>query len=112
MTKARQIAMHFDGKTIREDPDAPIRLTTMLGRVLVELGDGEWHTIAQLQAVAGGMQTSISARLRDLRKPKFGARRVERKLLHNGLYIYRLVVDEDGVPGAPRPALVATAVRG
>lgn len=106
---AQQIAMYFDGATIREDSGAPIRLTTMLGRVLNELGDGEWHTIAQLQAVAGGMQTSISARLRDLRKPRFGARRVERKFVRDGLYIYRLVLDED--EGEPKQALVATAVR-
>jgi len=40
---------------------------------------------------AGGSEASVSARLRDLRKAKFGAHTIERQRVSAGLFRYRMV---------------------
>jgi hypothetical protein len=69
------------------------RLWRQLRRVYNAMADCRWRTLAQLEALTGDPQASISARLRDLRKPRFGANTVERERVHadRGLYAYRLV---------------------
>jgi hypothetical protein len=79
----------FDGKTYDADRDFD-RLGGQLGRVFTLMKDGRWRTLEQIQSAAGGSIAAISARLRDLRKPKYGSREVERRYLHNGLFEYRL----------------------
>lgn len=83
----------FDGATYRPEHDQE-RLSGQLGRVLeYMLGHGGWRTIAQIASVVGGSESGVSARLRDLRKPKFGGYRVDRKPLggeKRGLYVYRV----------------------
>jgi hypothetical protein len=78
-----------DGKTYDADRDFD-RLGGQLGRVFTLMKDGRWRTLEQIQSAAGGSIAAISARLRDLRKPKYGSREVERRYLHNGLFEYRL----------------------
>jgi hypothetical protein len=61
------------------------------------MSDGEWRTFKQLinEAAVQGVYPSengVSARIRDLRKPKFGGHRVDKKRISGGLYAYRLVV--------------------
>ncbi len=86
----------FDGQTC----DAPFdskRLSGQLEKVYRLMIDGEWRTLAQIRtAIGAGSEAAISARLRDLRKPKFGSHTVERRrhpftLPSAGLFQYRLV---------------------
>ena len=50
-----------------------------------------WWTLAELAAEAQGSEAAVSARLRDLRKKRYGQHIVERKYVGNGLWAYRLV---------------------
>jgi len=63
------------------------------------MSDGQWRTLGELSALTGDPEASISARLRDLRKPRFGGLTVERKYIRRGLFAYR-VAGETGTPGA------------
>jgi hypothetical protein len=40
----------------------------------------------------GFPEASVSARMRDLRKPEYGNHAIERKFVHRGLYMYRMTV--------------------
>jgi uncharacterized membrane protein len=51
---------------------------------------GDWWTLAELARATGYPEASISARLRDLRKPKFGGYTVERQYVERGLFRYRV----------------------
>lgn len=85
---------HFDGQTYSPVLDHK-RLTGQLKRVYDVLSDGNWITLAVLSERADCPESSASARLRDLRKDKFGGHKVER-IRHNmypGLFLYRLEVD-------------------
>jgi hypothetical protein len=54
---------------------------------------GGWHTLAEISAATGAPEASVSARLRDLRKLRFGQHLVEREYVEGsrGLYQYRLI---------------------
>jgi len=80
---------YFDGDTYDPARDKD-RLKKLLGRVFDFMSDYEWHTLRDIQINCGGTEASVSARLRDLRKPRFGAYLVERKRLQGGLWKYRL----------------------
>ena len=80
----------FDGVTIGAD-DEP-RLTGQLDKVYGVMRDGQWHTLAELAAAAQGSEAGVSARIRDLRKPRFGQHAVERRRRDEGnQWEYRLV---------------------
>jgi hypothetical protein len=79
----------FDGKTYDHQQDGR-RLTTQLEQVRRIMNDGGWRTISEIAAKVIGTEAAISARLRDLRKEKFGGLNVERKRLHGGLWVYRV----------------------
>lgn len=52
--------------------------------------DGQWHTLFDIAEKTGHPSQSISARLRDFRKEKFGAHTVLKKNLGGGTWIYQL----------------------
>ena len=88
---------HFDGKTYESNHDFK-RLTGQNLRVFNCMKDGFWRTLAEIEEVlgAGHSQAGISARLRDLRKEKFGGHTVERRRRGNapkGLHEYRLILN-------------------
>jgi hypothetical protein len=88
-----QTEMYFDGTTYESQHDMA-RLSGQLLRVLVAMNDGRWRTLRELSAEADGSEASVSARLRDLRKPRFGARIVERRRrgqATRGIHEYRLL---------------------
>lgn len=88
----------FDGRTMDEDPDAPRRLSGQMLRVVQAMADGRWRTLAELTAIVKpATEASVSARLRDLRKPKFGAHQVDRRLVEPGLYEYRVTLNPEAV---------------
>ena len=86
----------FGGVTYDEELDGK-RLGKQLDTVRARLLDiGDWLTLAEMEAVFAYQypQASISARLRDLRKPKFGGFVVERRRRHEaerGIFEYRVV---------------------
>lgn len=82
--------MDFDGATYSEELDGP-RLRSQLERVRHALDDGEWWTLSELHDYAQGSEAGVSARLRDLRKPKHGGMVVERERCgESGLWRYRM----------------------
>lgn len=93
---------HFDGATYEPEHDRA-RLTTLLERVRsYMLATGSWKTLDEIADVVGSRSSaSVSARLRDLRKWKFGAFEVDRRRRGDpadGLYEYRVRVP-DGPDG-------------
>jgi hypothetical protein len=79
----------FDGKTYERDEDHG-RLARQLNMVRAIMRDGKWHTLGEISERVGSPEASISARLRDLRKPKFGGLTVDRQRRAKGLFEYRV----------------------
>lgn len=86
--------MHFDGYTYEHDRDGA-RLGDQMMAVLSVMADGQWRTLKQLAAAVDAPEASVSARLRDLRKPRFGGHRVERRYVCKGCFTYQLIVREE-----------------
>lgn len=85
-----QIAIDFDGHTYIPSLDQE-RLTTQLNTVFKLMSDGRWRTLAQIKKKTHFPEASISARLRDLRKVKFGGHIVNRRRVDNsGLFEYQV----------------------
>ena len=80
----------FDGETYDPQRDHA-RLTGQLSRVKAYLADGGWHTLAEIADAAGGSEAGASARIRDLRKAKFGGYDVARRNVAGGIWEYRWV---------------------
>jgi len=81
-----------DGATYDPEQDH-VRLNAQTLRVWTVLQSGQWLTLAEIRQATGDPEASISARLRDLRKAKFGAHVVERQRVESerGLYMYRVI---------------------
>lgn len=90
-------AKHFDGQTFDQAKDGQ-RLSSQLIRVANYMLSHDWRTLAKIRHDLEYLyqtnvpEASISARLRDLRKDRFGAWIVERRRADNkkGLYEYRV----------------------
>lgn len=83
----------FDGGTYRPDVDHE-RLAGQIRRVYDAMEDGTWRTLEEIARLTHDPESSVSARLRDLRKAKFGEHRVERRHrgpAADGLYEYLLI---------------------
>lgn len=84
--------LYFDGATYEADKDK-VRLTGQLGKIFEYMRDGEWRTLEAIGDATGAPMPSVSTRLRDFRKDRFGAYTVERRRVNDsGLYEYRLVL--------------------
>ena len=71
------------------------RLRSLLKDVFELMKDGEWRTLGEIRdAVERGTETSISARLRDLRKSEFGGYDIQKREVRSGLWQYRLLVPD------------------
>jgi len=84
---------HFDGMSYQAAFDFK-RLTGQNSRVFNLMQDNRWRTLAEIAFTTGDPEASISARLRDLRKKKFGSHIIERRRRGNaarGLHEYRLL---------------------
>ncbi len=84
------VSPDFDGATYNPSRDKP-RLTRLLDRVRDYMACEQWHTLPEIQSACGGTETSVSARLRDLRKPKFGGFQVKNEHVGGGVWRYRVV---------------------
>lgn len=81
-----------DGETFEAPMDAD-RLNAQARRVWRFMETGGWHTLAAIsEGTEGTPEASVSARLRDFRKPEFGSHTVERRRADHGGYEYRLLV--------------------
>jgi hypothetical protein len=54
------------------------------------MADGQWHTLEGLSRACGASEASVSARLRDARKARFGSHVIEREYVRRGLWQYRM----------------------
>ena len=91
MSPTLQRDLNFDGVTVVPELDRE-RLMGQLAHVLALMSDGEWRT---LKEIAGDKysEAGVSARLRDLRKPRFGGYTVDRRRRGDGragLFEYRV----------------------
>ena len=90
-----QPLLDFDGDTYEPARDR-VRLTGQSKRVFICMRNTGWWSLAQLSYHCMFPEASISARIRDFRKDKFGGHTVERRRTDNGLFEYRLIVNEGG----------------
>lgn len=67
-----------DGETFSARFDLA-RLNEQTRRVYAVMRDGAWRTLAEIRAATGDPEASVSARLRDLRKVRFGGFNIERR---------------------------------
>ena len=79
----------FDGATYEPEEDQA-RLSGLLGRVHELMKDGAWRGLQEIAGACKGTESSVSARLRDLRKERFGSHQVERRRQPGGFFEYRL----------------------
>jgi len=79
----------FDGVTINDERDNG-RLQEQLTEVRLLVTNMGWWTLGEIARATGYPEASVSARLRDLRKAKFGGYSVERKYVSKGLWAYRV----------------------
>ncbi len=86
-----KLSPRFDGATV--EPEDQVRLANYLVKVVQVMSDGEWWTLRQLADRVGCSESSASARLRDLKKRKFGSWNVEKDRVApgSGLWKYRLI---------------------
>jgi hypothetical protein len=52
--------------------------------------DGDWHTLFEISDLTLAPAQSVSARLRDFRKTRYGAHIVDRRYVANGVWEYKL----------------------
>ena len=81
---------YFDGATYSPARDQ-LRLSNQLELVRNVLSDRQWHTLADIADAVNGSQAGVSARLRDLRKARFGQHTIDRQYVADGVWRYRLV---------------------
>ena len=79
-----------DGVTFDEARDKA-RLNRQAAAVYDVMRDSRWRTLQDIANLTGEPAPSISARLRDLRKARFGGFQVEREYISDGIWHYRLL---------------------
>lgn len=83
--------LHFDGATYDHSRDCT-RLAEQTQAVFTIMKDGQFRTLSHISRMTGAPEASVSARLRDLRKPRFGGHTVNRQYVRRGLFQYQLLV--------------------
>ena len=77
----------FFGATFNHDRDFE-RLSGLLQRVAKCMADGKERGLRDIAEAVGGMEASVSARLRDLRREGFN---ITKRNAGGGLWLYRMV---------------------
>lgn len=88
----QSLAPARDGITFEQQRDGG-RLNAQHARVFDLMKDGCWRTLAMISLETRDPESSVSARLRDFRKERFGSHGVERRHMQDGLWEYRLVLN-------------------
>jgi len=96
-----QTALDFDGPVYDPALDRD-RLTGQMQRIrqvlLAAAFLGDWLTLSEIHDRTGDPEASISAQIRHLRKPRFGAHRIDKRRRgkgSTGLWEYRMEEPED-----------------
>ena len=71
------------------------RLNKQMRRVFAAVRDGHWYTLREIADRTGDPEASVSARLRDFRKPKFGGLILNRRRVGEELFAYQLAQSEE-----------------
>lgn len=69
------------------------RLTSQIDRIRIVMSDGVYRTLQEIAAITGDGEASISAQIRNLRKPQHGSFLIDRRVRGDraaGLYEYAL----------------------
>lgn len=82
---------YFDGVDYQPELDF-VRLTGQMEKIYNLMQDGNWRTLRQIATITEAPEASVSAQLRNFRKTRFGAHKVNRIRIENGLYAYQLAV--------------------
>ena len=85
--------VRFNGDDYQPERDNK-RLSGQLLRVWNVMKDQEWHTLPEIAIRTGDPEASISAQLRHLRKKRFGQHDVQKEYIENGLYRYKLLIND------------------
>ena len=80
----------FSGDTYDAKRDGR-RLNRQLLAVWMVVRDERWRTLGQIADETGEPEASISARLRDFRKPEIMGATVDRRHVNKGLWEYRVI---------------------
>jgi len=83
-------SLPFGGTTYDPTLDSS-RLGTQLAETFRIMRDGQWRTLSEIAREVKGSEAGISARLRDLRKHRFGSYTVERRRRSVGTWEYKLI---------------------
>lgn len=83
-----------DGATYDRERDK-VRLNAQQRRIFDVMSCGYWYKLHEIAAQTNDPEASVSARLRDLRKAKFGGHEIERRYVGDGLWEYRMIVEAD-----------------
>lgn len=70
----------------------PYQGMSQLQRVESLMSDGQFRTLNEISSAVSAPEQSVSARLRDLRKSKFGGYNVTRRKINDFLYEYKVEV--------------------
>jgi hypothetical protein len=81
---------YFDGPAYEPSLDLE-RLANQQERLKSLMLDGQWRTLGEIAAKIHAPESSVSAQLRHLRKPRFGGYSVERRRVDGGLWQYRVL---------------------
>lgn len=87
----RAHSREFGGATYNEQRDGS-RLKAQLERVRSYLLSHVWVTLREVAEATGDPESSVSARIRDLRKTQFGAYTIDREYVSRGLWRYRIKI--------------------
>lgn len=83
-----QTARFYGPELSQADVD---RLTDQMKAIYSVIRDGHWRTLREIGDATGFGEASISAQLRNMRKPEHGSLRIDKQNRGGGLWAYRLV---------------------
>ena len=89
-TFAIKLRPKFGGATFDQDRDGP-RLNRQTRSVYELMQDRKWRTLKEISRSCNEPEASVSARLRDLRKTRFGSYDVQRRHVAAGIWEYRVM---------------------
>lgn len=70
-----------------------VRIDSQMRRVLDAMIAGDWVSLRELSFLTNDPESSVSAQLRHLRKPRFGGFIIEKRRRTTGTWEYRLMQD-------------------
>ena len=79
------------GAVLPDDPKIKKRASTQRIQLFYRMKGGSYWTLEELSSMTGIFVQSVSARLRDFRKPQYGGHTVVKKMLNEGVWQYKLI---------------------